>query len=361
MRDLDRLHAADGVASGRDQPLVRQRLQQRLHGFEAAAGRRQVVQRHPAPRVGRAFARLHQPQQHIAHRRALLRRVAALPDGIGFGGQRALNTAEAIERRPGAGAVRIALFPQLREGVLQQRQRAIAIGGLPDQLVDQSWLEPAAGQRRWLFDHRAQLIRLHGADRHQVPLDLRGQCGILQQAMEEVGPHRQYHQHGPAGGVRGRQHALDEGPLLLGDPERALLRIGGRQGPQLLGLIDHQHQARARAIVQQQIGDPQQRLAVPRQLAPERQLPSQGASRVRRCLLRGRGGAGERGERGHQPVERARAGLQRGVVPCGAVGRRAVDADLQRVEQPRLHQAALAAAGRAQHRQEAGVGNLRDR
>jgi hypothetical protein len=101
----------------------------------------------------------------------------------------------------------------------------------------------------------------------------------------------------------GGQQELDERPLLLFDERRACCRLGRRQRPQLLGLVDHQRQPDVVLLVAQHVGGEQQRAIALGELAAQRQRVAQVAA----VQLR---------QRRRQHVQRPVARLEDGIAPA---------------------------------------------
>ena len=259
-------------------------------------------------------------------------------DLVGAAGQPAFDSADASERFPGERAVGVAFLPELQQGILEQRQRAGLAERLLHQLVHQPRLEPHPCCLGRPHDRCAQLVGRHRADDHQMALDLFRKLAILSGTMQKIGAHGEHGHHRAIRRAGRAEEQADERALLLADERRPGLRFGRLERPQLLGLVDHQRQPRTVLPGQQHIGREQQRIVA-------------GAQRITDGCSIAQGAAVRLGQCRRQRVERPRARLERHVAPAVAARQRAA---LQQRDQPGAHDAALAAARRAQHRQKGG-------
>ena len=171
-------------------------------------------------------------------------------------GERAAHAAEVLDRLRRRDAVGHAV-PDARQDELQQRERALAAGGLGDQQLDRRGIDRMSGVDRRLFDGAAQLGFAH--HRHQD-----GTLGkrVAQRRMpvggaEEVAAQGQDDRDPRARRAGGVQQVADEGVAL----RRVVAeRIG------LLELVDEQDERLGRDL-RQQVGDEAQaveRLRTPR-------------------------------------------------------------------------------------------------
>jgi hypothetical protein len=69
--------------------------------------------------------------------------------------------------------------------------------------------------------------------------------------MQKVGAHGKHNPQHALGGIRGIEQVLDKRQLLLDNMDAPRLRIGGKQRPKLLSLIDNQHKPGVRLIRKQ--------------------------------------------------------------------------------------------------------------
>src|SRR6266545_5277221 len=96
-----------------EQPLICQRLEQRLHSVARRSGRHQIVEWYTPARIRGALAGLDETQEQTAQVVLLSGSVALGQDGVGAGGERALDAAKGTVGFPTQRTVGLALLPEL--------------------------------------------------------------------------------------------------------------------------------------------------------------------------------------------------------------------------------------------------------
>ena len=293
MGDLDDGLAGRLVVADAQQAGLGQRLDDGVHLLGLRRPGDQFVDAGATARVLGALSGLGQAQQQ-APGDAPAVRVQAGVDGVRALGQRALHAARrrvGLEREhPPAPPV-----PELEEQVLEQRQRARAVGHVAQDAPRQARLELQSGEARGLLHGAAQALRVQRAQQDLLRRDERAELGVLGAALVEVRAQGQ-EQHHAAGRDRGgvAQVAQERGPLGIVVAERE----------HLLELVHQQHEPRRRRVPgQQPAGRPVERLLARHELVRAR-------AGSRRAPVPGRPGpraAGRRARRSRRPRPRCPA------------------------------------------------------
>jgi hypothetical protein len=154
---------------------------------------------------------------------------------LGARRQRATDAADLGVRRSRDDRVDPA-FEQLGQRELQQRQRAGSGYDVADHRRDQTGLEANTDLRGRTLDRLLQLGGGHRGHRQRARADDRPEPLVLQRAVVEIGAQRHDHPHDVLRARRAHEQR--------GEPVALLARLAER--PELLELVDHEHELLAR-------------------------------------------------------------------------------------------------------------------
>ncbi len=193
---------------GRHQPRPVKFIEDGLgRGALGRVARQQVRQGHAAAGVLRPLAQFGQFQED-APGDGLLGRLEIGVGALGRPGDGPADAAGGVVT--GVGQLpALAPPPRLQQGVGQQRQRARVLPGVGDDDLGQPRFQFVAGCQRRLLDGLAQFGRVHGADQLLMALQGIAQPGVVQKAMQKIGP--QGDDYGGQPGLGHVQQRGDEG------------------------------------------------------------------------------------------------------------------------------------------------------
>ena len=247
VRDLDGRLLRRGLAIERQQPATAERVEHGRKGDRIELEPRQVRQRQPSARLRGADAELDEMQENL-HRHPLLVSPQPVVDRLRTARQDPPDPAESaipIERERGLGP----LVEELGEGELQERQRPRPIGGIGDQLSQQSRFDGDSATLGGPDDDRLELVRGH---RKRV-LDARsedlGKLWMKERPVVVVRPQRKQHRDlrvrlGHRAGDR-----VEEAPAgdLIGDREQLLELVDDQEHATTLRHHPNRHRRRIRS------------------------------------------------------------------------------------------------------------------
>ena len=140
----------------------------------------------------------------------------------------------------------LSLAPELEQRRREQRERAGFAGDVVDERIDKGRLDFQSGPLGRTLDRPAQLARAHRGEQDVIRHDEVGELDVRREVAEEVRAQGDQDER-TAVGVPG---GLDEGAH-----ERRSLVLGDRSGKELLELVDHEQEPRARSHALERRGE----------------------------------------------------------------------------------------------------------